>query len=350
MGADAGEGEGVAMIRKRNNMTSESKNHRMGKKGLFYLMVSSLFVMVMIVVFLAYRQYSFTDRQKVLETRIMTINDFLKDIEFDSKRVIYIAGFRSLIALEDHVARSGSYLNNTAELFRLAFYNGTVNGTSAEVLANSTYFDYLQKLRLIAEKIGVDVDINVTNISLYHDSPWSVNVIVTTRVNITDKKGVAHWEFDKNYFTSVSLINIRDPVYSVSTYGRVPSAIRSTNISDFVIGNSTTHLLAHINNSFYINSSLAPSFLMRMEGNFSSSPFGIESIVNIDELQVQGFIIGLDFSGSRSVADYIFFSNITGYSLQACSVQNMPGWFRMDKNHTSTYDIEGLAYVNCTGE
>lgn len=321
----------------------------MGKKGLLYLMISSLFVMVMVVVFLAYRQYSFTDRQKVLETRIMTINDFIKDIEFDSKRVIYIAGFRSLIALEDHVARSGSYLNNTPELFRLAFYNGTVNGTRPEVLANSTYTDYLQKLRLIAEKIGVDVDINVTNISLYHDSPWSVNVIVTTHVNITDRKSVARWEFDKNYFTSVSLINIRDPLYSVSTFGRVPSAIRPTNISDFVVGNSTVPLLGHINNSFYIISPSAPSFLMRMEGNFSSSPFGIESIVNVAELEVQGFISGLDFSGTRSVVDYIFFSNITGYSAQFCSVQNMPGWFRIDVNHSSTYDVEGLTHTNCTG-
>ncbi|MFH0870543.1 MAG: hypothetical protein V1866_05815 [archaeon] len=325
------------------------ESRRMGKKGLLYLLVSSLFVMVMIVVFLAYRQYSFTDRQKVLETRIMTINDFIKDMEFDSKRVIYIAGFRSLIALEDHVARTGLYLNDTEELFRLAFYNGTVNGTSAEVLANSTYMDYLQKLRLIAEKIGIDVDINVTNITLYHDSPWSVNVIVTTHVNITDQKGVARWEFDKNYFTSVSLINIRDPVYSVSTYGRVPSAIRPTNISDFVVGNSTAPLLAHINNSFYINSSLAPSFLMRMEGNLSSSPFGIESIVDVDELQVQGFVIGIDFSNSRSFVDYIFFSNITGYSAQRCSVQNMPAMFRIDANHTGVYDVEGLAYTNCTG-
>src|SRR4030042_2725336 len=120
---------------------------KMNKKAIFYLFITSLFIAVMIIVFVAYKEYNYTDRQKVVETRIITINDFIKSMGTDAKRVIYISGFRSLIALEDYVARSGSYLNDTEELFRIAFYNGTVNGTHVEVLINSSYYDYLQKLR-----------------------------------------------------------------------------------------------------------------------------------------------------------------------------------------------------------
>jgi hypothetical protein len=321
----------------------------MNKKGLLYLFISSLFVVIIVIVFLTYKQYSFVDRQKVIETRIITINDFIKDIEFDSKRVIFISGFRSLIALEDYVATTGTYLKNDTqirELFRIAFYNGTINGEKVSVLENSTYNDYLKQLKMLASQIGINIDVNVTNITLTQDSPWSVKVNVTTHVNITDSKSVAHWEFNKTYYTSVALWNIRDPIYSVSTYGRMPNAIRiSPYIGNFIGANkNTTNLINHINNSYYINNTLAPSFLMRLQGNFSSDPNGngIESIVNVEELVRQGFILGIDFSGTKSIVDYIFFSNIsnegnyTSYKTQACDVKNMSAlvWFRIDLNHT----------------
>ena len=315
------------------------------REGVFYVLISALFIIVMILVFLAYKEYAYTDRQKVIETRIMTINDFIKDIDSDSKRVIYISGFRSLIALEDYVASTGEYLNNTEELFRIAFYNGTVNGTAVEILENSSYSDYLEKLRVIAGRIGLDLDLNVTNITLYHDSPWSIHVIVTTHVNIADKKGLAKWDFYKDYNTSVSIINIRDPVYSVATKGRIPNTIRITNITDYVddATNDTTNLLLHINNSFYTENALAPSFLMRLEGNFSSSPYGIESLVYLPELAVQG----VSYSTTKSIVDYILFSNITGYEEKACNVDNMPSWFKIDLNHTAKYEVNKLNYTTC---
>jgi len=311
------------------------------------LLISALFVAIMIIVFLLYKEYSYTDRQKVVETRIRTINDFIKDIDSDSKRVIYISGFRSLIALEDYVARSGKYLNKTEELFRIAFYNGTVNGSEVKILENSSYFDYLEKLRVIAGRIGISIDINVTNITLYHNSPWSVNVIVTTHVNITDKRDLARWEFYKDYNTSVSLIDIRDPIYSVYTLGKMPNTIRISppNISDFVYDatNETTNLTLHINNSYYLENELAPSFLMRLEGNFSNSSYGIESLVPIPELIEQDVI----YSTTKSIVDYVLFSNITGYEEKACNVDNMPSWFKLDTNHTNKYEVNKLTYTPC---
>jgi len=331
-----------------SELNAQMKNSlKANKKGLFYIVVSSMLIIIMIVIFVAYKEYGYTDRQKVMETRIRTINDFIKNIDSDSKRAIYISGFRALIAIEDYVARTGKYLGNTEELFRTAFYNGTVNGTKVDVLINSSYSEYLAKLQIIAGRIGLDIDINVTNITLYHESPWSVGVIATTMINITDKKGVARWEFTRDYNTTVSLINIRDPVYSVATYGRVPNTIRKApiNITDFVSpNNDTTNLTILINNSYYVDNSLAPSFLMRLKGNFSSSPYGIESLVNIPELIDQN----VNYSDSRSIVDYILFSNITGYASRVCNVDNMPSWFKMDTNHTADYKVNKLSSTPCS--
>jgi hypothetical protein len=334
------------------------------KKGIFYLLLSSLFITVMIIVFLTYKEYTYTDQQKVTETRIMTINDFIRSIDTDSKRVIYISGFRSLIALEDYVAKSGNYLfNNTEELFRVAFYNGTVNGTIVDVLKDSTYSDYLNKLRVIAGVTGLDINItvpNITGITLYQESPWQVIVNVTVRVNLTDQKGLARWDFDKTYSANVSIISIRDPVYSVATNGLVFNPIRMRNITDITQGfvgpdNDTTNLTIHINNSYYAENNQSPSFLMRVKGDFSSSPCcGIESFVYLPRLSDQGLTI----NSSRSIIDYIYFStnaSITGYyNKTECNVQNMPSWFVIDARHVRPLIgpaqpdyIENLNYTDC---
>jgi hypothetical protein len=336
-----------------NNEDKKMKKLSRDKKAIFYLFVSSIFIAVMIVVFLAYKEYSYTDRQKVVETRIRTINDFIRSIDTDSDRVMFISGFRSLIALEDYVARTGKYLNDTEEYFRVAFYNGTVNGSKVDVLINSSYYDYLEKLRVIAGRMGIGIDINVTHIDLYQQTPWLIGVDVTAQINLTDQKGLAKWNFTRIYNTSVSILSIRDPLYSVATIGRVPNTIRVSNITDFVSSdNDTSALMYHVSHSLYLPNPLAPSFLMRFEGNFSSSPDGngIESFVYILDLITQS----VPYNESKSIIDYVLFSNITGYENVTCSVQNITDsylWFKIDMNHTrapSPEYIEDLQYTVCT--
>jgi len=323
------------------------------RKGVFYLLLSSLFIALMIVVFLAYKEYSYTDRQKVFDTRIRSTNDFIRSIDTDSKRVIYISGFRSLIAIEDYVARISNYtFEDTEELFRIAFYNGTVNGTQVDVLKNATYSDYLNKLIVIAGTIGLDINIsipNITGIKLYQTNetgPWQVGVNVTVQINLSDRTKLAKWNFNKTYSANVLLVNIRDPVYSVSTHGLVPNPIRMAPdaLRPFVTGTNTANLLSLTtitNGSYYIQDPLAPSFLMRLKGrlNESSACCGIESLVNIPSLIIQG----VTYDSSRSIVDYILFSNITGYDNVSC-VQNTTSWFKIDENHSVQYEVGGLLY------
>jgi len=353
----------------------------LNKKGIFYLLLSSIFIALMIIVFLAYKEYSYTDKQKVFETRIRTINDFIRSIDTDSKRVIYISGFRSLIAMEDYVARlrPSHYLDdseliyNSEEFFKCAFYYGknvaNITGTKIpgtncsnttaqiDVLADATYMDYLNRLRTIANMIGLDINITVTKITLYQQSsPWAVTVDVTAQINLSDQKGLARWDFIKTYSTNVSIISIRDPVYIVSTYGKVPNAIRITNITNFVINKDPVNLMTHIRNMSYTNNSLAPSFMMRLKGNFSNSTCcGIESFVYIPQLVDQGII----YDSSRSIIDYIYFSNDTNitasYSNITCYVQNITDAaaytlfkFKIDVNHTKSPSPSYIDNLNRT--
>ena len=346
------------------------------RKGVFYLLLTAIFISVMVIVFLSYHEYSFTNKQKVVETRVMALNDFIKSIESDSKNVIRITGYRALIALEDYVATTSlEYFANDSDMqehFKKAFYygnftvncttnanciaNGTLNYTQMDILNDSAYINYLQKLKGIAAKLGIDIDVNVTDVLFSQSSPWSVEVVVTTNIIISDQKNLSSWNFSRNYTTSVSIINIRDPVYSVSTLGKARNPIRAwpDNLA-FVIGNDTTNIMNFTNNSYYVNNTLAPSFLMRFEGrlNESSACCGIESFVNIPKLSDQG----IPYNSSRSIVDYIYFSdnaNITAsYSNVTCYVQNITTtptyyWFKIDVNHTKSPSPNYIGNLNRT--
>jgi len=64
-------------------------------------------------------------------------------------------------------------------------------------------------------------------------------------------------------------------------------------------------------NGYYKESKFAPSFLMRLRGDFNPSPFGIESFVKIDQ-----------FPFPKSAVDYYYFN--TTYSPPIYKIQGMP--------------------------
>ena len=75
---------------------------------------------------------------------------------------------------------------------------------------------------------------------------------------------------------------------------------------------------------------------MRFEGNFGNSPFGIESIVRLPDLQEQELPVF-----ERSAVDYLYFSNLT----PSISIINntFEDWFRLDDAHLEKYQVEDLA-------
>ena len=99
----------------------------------------------------------------------------------------------------------------------------------------------------------------------------------------------------------------------------------------FANGTDVTNLFKHAENSFYINSTTAPSFLNRLEGKFTPDPNGIESLV---------YLPNLPLSKDKSCVDYIYFSSndpTTGH------IQGMPSWFKLDDDHIVSYNLTGLA-------
>ena len=96
-----------------------------------------------------------------------------------------------------------------------------------------------------------------------------------------------------------------------------------------------------LNSTRYRAYSSAPSFLMRLEGNLSSSSYGIETLVNTNELSFLELTVY-----DRSSVDYIYFGSqsTTDYKIHNITDVYMPG-FRLDDDHVDEYNVGNFTYT-----
>jgi hypothetical protein len=317
-----------------------SESMALRKKGVFYTFVALLFLSLLI--FSTSIANRFESRQKsfAAETRIDTMNRFLTDVDKDIERAAYIAGFRSLLAIEEKVVNTGVYESNLDKDFRELFFNGTMNSTNHSLLANNTFNDWLEKIGIEAQKIDVIINLSNINASLMQNDPWLVAVNLSFEMLITDKKSTSSWKRQKSVSAEIEIEGFEDPFYSIGTGGIVQNTIRRTNFSYFVNGADVSNLLSHTYAWYYAAFSGAPSYLMRLKGDFGNSPYGIESLVDVPELISKGVS-----AKQKSIVDYIYFGSTHPVRY---SVIGTPSWFKIDNttsgntSHHMLYEVEGL--------
>jgi hypothetical protein len=322
-------------------VSSNCRGEILNKKGFTYLISAIFLVAIIFALIVANDNHFFRDKQNTNNQRLIYMNDFVKGFNQDYERAIRIASFRTMIALEDHVASTGIFLNNTAESFKETVYNGTINGEPSVIMNNSAIKDYLSRVEQISSRLGMHIDVNVTNIKLSQSNPWLLDVEAETKISVNDSSNIAYWEYNKTFFVSVPIDNLRDPIYSVFTYNRLSNTVRKSNFTHLVGPfNNTDNLTLLIENGYYIPSNLSPNFIMRFENNLTPSNSGIESIVNINTISDQDITVYPD----RIKVDYMYFNNLNGTKI--CNIDNVDDDLALvlTLNRTNLYEVNSLDY------
>lgn len=318
----------------------QTKSRKLNKKGIFFTFIAIGLVSLLVYSFAINTGYIYRNSMSVIETRVNTINNFIKDVDTDIDRGFYISSFRSMLAIGDFITANNTYMPDIDAAFEEALINATIMNESHALLTGASFTEWTEKIKDEALKIDIIIDFIVSNITLNQSDPWKMDMEMDITYNITDKKQTASWMISKHIETELSIIGLEDPMYSLNTYGKIINKItraNETNFDDFDV------LKNHIASSYYIESERGPSFLMRLEGNFSNSTDGIESIVNLKELEIQGLSIN-----NASAVDYIYFSN---ESISNCIINETINetasynWFRLDD--ADSYHLN-LYNVNCT--
>ncbi len=306
----------------------------MGKKAIFYTTAAIALTIVILVSYGAYSMYRLRDKMEVVQTRIDTVNFFIKDVEKDLNKGAYIAGFRTLLSFNQHITTNGTYIDDVNSRFKEAFLNGTINNVQLSLMKDSTFTDWADRISAEAKKIDVKFNFSVNDVRLNHTDPWNVDIGLSLSLYIGDEMNTSYWVRERYLVTRIGIAGFEDPLYVINSKGRVTNAIIASNITNFVVNGNVDNLLMHANNSYYISHNDSPSFLMRLQGSLENSTFGIESLVNLEEFQRQGLPIK-----DRSIVDYIYFGTKTTTNFR---INNTPDWFKIDEGHLGTYQVTNI--------
>jgi hypothetical protein len=293
------------------------------KKGMFFTFTV---IALLSLIMASYGAYSYVQDRAAINNRIDTMNDFVFSVEEDLPRKMYITGFRIIFLLEKGISESGEYVTDFNSTFEEAFFNGTIDGESKTLLEKVLFQDIEDSFNERGAKINVNVSLLEPEIFVSQDDPWNVKFSLKTNLVIEDLNRLASWNRTATIDAFIPIDNFEDPLYIVSTNGMIAKRINRTIYSDF---SNVANLLDHVSNSYYTNSTMAPSFLDRFKGINAPNENGIESLVNLEELSMQGVPV-ID----KSVVDYIYFSNDNPAT---STVSGMPSWFKIDGPHISVY-------------
>ena len=306
------------------------------RKAMFFTLISVLLVTIIIISFTFYSSYRTQSKMFVVETRVNTMDRFIEDLEKDMERALYIAGFRAILGAEDYIIKNGEYLDNPSSLLGELAINGTLNGTQLNLTIDSSLSDWFDRVSIQGQNIGVEMNYTMLGFEINQSDPWFIDFYVDLELDISDTKGIAKWNRNKTAFGTVSIVGLEDPVYTIGAYGRTTRIINKT--EDNIQG--IDDLKDFLDSGAYRANSDAPSFLMRLEGNLSSSPYGIETLVNTNEFAFYELNVY-----DRSSIDYIYFGthSTTGYKIYNITDVYMEG-FRLDQDHIDEFDVNDFKY------
>jgi len=281
---------------------------KMNKKGIFFTFAAIALSIIIILSFNVYTDYRLNDKMGVIEIRVNTMNNFIKDLENDIGNVIFIAGFRSLLSLEDYMMGHDEFFNvvdtpTLASAFDEVFRLGTIQyGTGTEnmpLMKNNTFINWTTKIKEQADKTDISLDFTINSVTISQSDPWLVNIKVNLDIDVQDNKNTASWKIDnKDYTKKINITGFVDPLYLVNTDGVANNTMRETPFTSW-----PADLSAHLTNAYYREHSDAPNYLMRFENNLVSDSNGIESLVTL-RLKGKGLSIN-----AKSAVDYIYFDS-----------------------------------------
>lgn len=303
------------------------------KRGIFF---TSLAIVIISLFAVSYALYSNLAPDKTAQKRVESMNSFVFSIKEDISRQNYISGYRSLLALQSYITGQGGFIPDSKESIREALLNGSIGGLPMPLMEGFKLQDWNDRVSQLGSTLGITVNYTLINVTVKQIDPWNIQIEANITLLVQDKTTPTRWNLTEAIFSDIGIDGFEDPLYLIGTNGTFPHKISRSKTEGFVQGTDVSNLSAHLENSSYIASPDAPSFLERLEGKYSASPNGIESLVNLEKLSDQGVALR-----DKSVVDHIYFSSANPTTFR---IQGMPDWFKLDSGHLSTYEVQGLAF------
>jgi hypothetical protein len=319
-------------------------------KGMYFSLLTILFLVIFLFFFSVHIYRKNTDKMFAIESRITSMDSFLNDVNRDLERGLYISSFRAILSMQEYMTLYGVFFHDIQSDFFEAITNGTINGTHVSMmdsaLESAKITDWIDNINEQAEQLNLVLNISIKNFSLYQNDPWHITVGINATLQLSDSAGLATWNKQLYIETVLGIEGFEDPLYIVHGLGRFSNAINITRFDNnysYYNGSvwNISNLITHFEGSLYAAHSDAPSFLMRFENNLSTSPQGIESIINLQELASRFSPEEMTIYYDKCIIDYIYWSE---ENPPIYRINNTPSWYKIDNDHRAKYNVTSISY------
>ncbi|MCX6742300.1 MAG: hypothetical protein NTX24_03975 [Candidatus Pacearchaeota archaeon] len=306
------------------------------KKAFYFTLIVMFCIILLLLLSFQYRKDMTSEGEKA---RIITANNFVKSIERDASRAVYISGYRTMLAISAYLTTTH---NNTKPepidgqdgrptvqmVFADALFNSSLNYSlnypeAEDFLRGATISNWTGEVNALAVAVNLNTTFDAIDPGEFvvnQTDPWYISLSFPVRYNLTDTISGVSWHRDIKITALIPIVNFEDPLY-VLEFGpncgnRISSNVYTpilrggfsdpcnlTNITAFFATGGTA-------GSMYIPSLRAPSYLMRLAGNYTADPYGqgIESLIDTSKLSNCIDNPNLEYS----VVDFEFVNEIFG--------------------------------------
>jgi hypothetical protein len=297
----------------------------MNKRGIFF---TTLVLVILTLFLISYTLFTQINDRKTIQKRVETLNNFFFSIEQDIPRQLHTSSFRILFLFEKRILEKGEYIDNINARFAETFYNGLVYGESNSeieaIMLGATFPEIESKLQEKADKINADISLEGPSIIVSQDDPWRLKITLPINLSLVDKSGLVSWNKSIDITAYVNIEGFEDPTYPLESNNI--ANVNNISKSPYTTFPDNTALQDHAVKTYYLANTDAPSFIDRLQGDFElASPYGIESLA----------VPKLVSKSQVSIVDHEYFQNTPATTIPS----GMPGWFYIDDDHTSTYQI-----------
>lgn len=288
----------------------------MNKKGMFFT-IGTIFLIGLLILTIQTQR----EEPQSISTRISTMNYFVEDYENDLQRVGEIVGKRALVAITNDIIKQKEYRTNVKKDFVELFLLKTLDNNPNKYMKNTSINDWINQIELAANKLNLNFYAEIKEVTLTQSTPFYIDVKIKTNNELKGK--LAEFNFNSTITSRIHIEGLEAPIYSLSTYNQISRIIRFAD-KENVLDNTLK--------GYFMHNPSAPSYLNRLEGKTTGSEYGIESLVNIQELADKNMDIK-----RKSIADYIYFSELNPTAYQ---IQNTKNWFMLDTEHADYYNLK----------
>ncbi|MFP4424262.1 MAG: hypothetical protein ACLFP2_03430 [Candidatus Woesearchaeota archaeon] len=296
------------------------------KKGFFFTILAIVFIDVFLLSYQSDISYEEFNSFSSISSRINMMEDFIESLEQDAERALYISGYRAFITMNNYVISEADPITSLNSTYKEVIINGTLYGNNTHTLLmdNQTLEDWVSRVGNLADELDLKVNMTFYNVTVYQTSPWNIKTSMMINYTLNDTKKAASWNRNGRITAVIKIDDWIDPYYAMHT-GGVMRQIIKTNITD-LNHSSVTWMMG---NKTYMNSTLAPSFLDRIQNKTSPDKNGIFTIINLDSQEIKS-----NNTDDISMIDHYWFREATSVpTADIVNVTNRFSWFRLDQDY-----------------